>query len=89
MTADEYRVAVVPPDARPRRMAAGWFVAYVVESADRDGAIIQAKIEARRRRLKWVDVANVTQGESVPTSTVRWTWTVELQIDAPAEGMGL
>jgi hypothetical protein len=78
---DQYRPTIIPPDGRPRRLDAGVFVAYLVEAADRDGAIIQAKIEARRNGLKWIDVSSVTQGDSVPTSTVRWTWTVELMIE--------
>lgn len=86
MTRDEYRIAPVPPDGRPRRLDSGWFVAYIVESADYAGALIQAKIQSNRARLRWTDVANVSQGDSVPSSTVRYFWTVELMIDAPPKG---
>ena len=86
MTRDEYRPTTIPPDGRPRRLDAGWFASWVVDAADRDAAIVQAKIAARRARLSWTDVVSVVQGDSVPSSTVRWSWTVELMVEAPDDG---
>lgn len=77
------RNQVIPADGVARLLDAGWLVAFDVEAADREMAILQGRIEARSLGLRPVDVV------AVGALDVERHWRVELQIEPPGKGLGL
>lgn len=83
MTEPYVRPAVIPADGTPRKLDAGWFVAYLVRAPDLAMAGVQARIRAKINKLRTLDVVQAVH--QMPDDEPGELWLVELMIEAPKD----